>query len=271
MPAIINLQGREVRTLVNPKYQTKIQTRLTDQEAVEICRNQVQGKDQSFAQSLVNNSAKYSLSPGQLFWLHKLAMDVVESWRNRHPDEGVRVGDFGRLTRMFRYALHWLASQPDQSRRAMRLRIFFSFPVPVGDVEFSIASDRSRYKGQLMLSNGSYENNKYYGRVDQEGKYHPGKDHFGEILEFLERFANNPERFAREYGQKTGKCCLCGRPLGDEKGDRDAQTGEITQRGSSVEQGFGLVCARRFGFYHSHLTVAEKQEYLAREGHLPVE
>ena len=58
------------------------------------------------------------------------------------------------------------------------------------------------------------------------------------LVQDLKAFAKDPATFAAQYGKHTGKCCFCDIRLTD---DRD---------GSSVEVGYGPVCAKKWNLPH---------------------
>jgi len=247
----------EMMTLTNPKNGQTVETPYTDAQAFELF-SQIQGRDRSFVQSILDASTRKPLSPGQLFWVHKLA---VQHNKPAEPDDQAvqHIGDFTRLTRMFHFAVHYRPEREEQVRKARKLRILLETPLTGTCFQLSLAGDNSKYAGQLMISDGNY-NGTWYGRINKDGNLFPRPAITQEITDLLLLFAQNPIEVARQYGHKTGRCCFCGRKVKDEAGDAG------TQKGSSVEQGFGLVCARRYGMYHTNLRPLEKEEYWAREG-----
>jgi hypothetical protein len=69
-------------------------------------------------------------------------------------------------------------------------------------VVLSRAGDKSKYTGQVMITDGRpYGANVYYGRVGMDGVfYRSGVDSPG-VVELLERLACNPAEVAGEYGR----------------------------------------------------------------------
>jgi hypothetical protein len=107
---------------------------------------------------------------------------------------------------------------------------------PAGqNVALGRAGDRSKYKGQVMVTDGGpFGSNVYFGRVDQAGEYHPTDQSTPEIRSLLEQLGADPAKVASAYGKLTGNCCFCHRSLFGED-----------QRSTDV--GYGPVCARKFG------------------------
>jgi hypothetical protein len=252
------------RTLYNPNNGRSFETELSDSVAAALCFQVQDARDKYLANSLADQFSRRRLSPAQLYWLHVLANRQLERAYQPYSvnESKIHVGDFLRLTRMFHYAQNYKPRGEDVVRRTVNLRIVFEYQ-PGKTLSISLASQTSRFPGQLWVGDGTYGRDSLYGRIDQQGNYHSlnsNKLLDEEALNFLRLFAQHPTQVAQEYGQKSGRCCFCGRRVQDESGDNN------TQRGSSVEMGFGLVCARRYGMYHSKLTVQEKEDYVRREG-----
>lgn len=262
------------RTLSSSKGKSVV-TPLTDIEAMNLCAGMVyHGLASSLAQQF---SGPRGLSQHQLVWLHILANEelarqqaaqrqttqVVAPVQSPTPATVTSIGGFSRLQTMFNYALkyHQNHSMKVKAERAIQPRIFFV--LPWGSVCVKLAGQSSKWCGQLMVTETDKYGSTYYGRIDVNGHFHPSNNQNPNILPFLQTFAANPSQVARQYGQKTGNCCFCKRHVKDEKGDRDAQ-GNITNFGSSVDNGYGLVCSRRFDLYHAHMTMAEKKDYALR-------
>tara|TARA_R100000789_G_scaffold96996_2_gene99134 strand:+ start:143 stop:976 length:834 start_codon:yes stop_codon:yes gene_type:complete len=103
------------------------------------------------------------------------------------------------------------------------------------DFRINRAGSRSKYDGQLQLSNGVYgDDGLYFGRIDQKGSIYlayKGKAHKDEILALLVSLVKNPEEIAKEYGRLTGNCCFCHKELSTD---------------NSLEVGYGPICADNF-------------------------
>ena len=104
------------------------------------------------------------------------------------------------------------------------------------DLKISRATNKSRHRGQLFLSNGEWGNeNIYFGRIDTNGDLYlssNGKEVKDELTDLLTRLVNDPEKVASEYGKLTGNCFACHKQLTDDR---------------SIEVGYGKVCANKFG------------------------
>jgi len=104
------------------------------------------------------------------------------------------------------------------------------------DLKISRATNKSKHRGQLFLSNGEWGNeNIYFGRIDTNGDLYlvaNGKKVKDELINLLTRLVNDPEKVASEYGKLTGNCFACHRQLTDDR---------------SIEVGYGKVCANKFG------------------------
>lgn len=104
---------------------------------------------------------------------------------------------------------------------------------PTGQpVALARAGSSSRYKGQIMVTDGErFGSNKYFGRVDQNGTFHPSEPQ-PEICTLLEGLGADPAKVAAGYGKLTGNCCFCLRRLDDAR---------------SVSVGYGPICAGHYG------------------------
>ena len=101
------------------------------------------------------------------------------------------------------------------------------------DFRVSKSGSRSKYNGQLQLSDGVY-GSLYFGRIDQQGNIYlanKGKARKNEIMTLLTNLVKNPEVIAKEYGRLTGNCCFCRKELSTD---------------NSLEVGYGPVCADNF-------------------------
>jgi hypothetical protein len=97
------------------------------------------------------------------------------------------------------------------------------------------AGDKSKFKGQIMVTDGErFGFNKYFGRVTETGVWVVGRVDQPEVRTLLEKLSTNPAETAAQYGKLTGNCCFCLRPL-------------FGEDGRSVAVGYGPVCADKFG------------------------
>ena len=100
-------------------------------------------------------------------------------------------------------------------------------------VVLSRAGDRSKYTGQIMVTDGGpYGANKYFGRIDAQGIFHTTDSASQAVSDLLVRLAENPVEVASEYGRLTGNCCFCGLRLTDAR---------------STAVGYGAICASHYG------------------------
>lgn len=100
-------------------------------------------------------------------------------------------------------------------------------------VVLSIAGDRSRYTGSVMLTDGRpFGENTYFGRIDPTGALTAAHAMTSEVLDLLRRFATDPAGTGSVIGKAIGACCFCSRQL---------ETKE------SLAVGYGPVCAENYG------------------------
>jgi hypothetical protein len=96
-------------------------------------------------------------------------------------------------------------------------------------VVMKLAGPRSKYYGQLLVTDGQpFGVNKFFGRIDKNGIWNPGKDSTQDVLDLLGKFSDDPAGVAAAYGKLTGNCCFCNLPLSDQR---------------STDVGYGPVCA----------------------------
>lgn len=113
-------------------------------------------------------------------------------------------------------------------------------------VELKRAGIKSRYNGQLMVTDGrAFGANCYYGRIDQSGVFIAGRDTLQGLSDLLQRLSDNPAQVASEYGKLTGHCCFCGLQLTDVE---------------SVAVGYGPICAGHYGLPHGNKPVQHRRK-----------
>jgi hypothetical protein len=97
---------------------------------------------------------------------------------------------------------------------------------------FYRAGSRSRYCGQVMITDGRpYGQSRWYGRVEGS-TFHASPGLGVEVLEAIESFLKDPEGLAQECGRLSGVCCYCAKRLTDPR---------------SVSVGYGPICAGHYG------------------------
>lgn len=100
-------------------------------------------------------------------------------------------------------------------------------------IVLSVAGDRSRYTGSVMVTDGEpFGQNVYYGRISPTGDVFPAPAMHGDVLALLREFAANPSQVGATIGRRMGACCFCSRKL---------TTNE------SLAAGYGPVCAENYG------------------------
>lgn len=95
-----------------------------------------------------------------------------------------------------------------------------------------LAGRMSRTPGHLIVTDGAaFGVNKYFGRIDPQGNWNPGRDSSPEVVELLNKLSTDPAGVAAAYGKLTGNCCFCNLPLSDPR---------------STQVGYGKVCADHY-------------------------
>ncbi len=182
------------------KEQT-IETDMTDAEA----RSVAMLNPSKFAQDIV---AKDSLSAGQRFWLHKLAIE------HKQPKQPTQIEGLAQvITEMFKNA--------GEKLKRPNIRLLGSEGVEIRIYPSSTTPDAINV----------YSAGEYVGRI-LGGEWRPKSSCPDWVEPALKRFAANPAHAAKEYGRVLGRCCFCSKAL---------ETNE------SVLLGFGPVCGKRYG------------------------
>lgn len=100
-------------------------------------------------------------------------------------------------------------------------------------VVLSLAGARSKYSGQVMLTDGGpFGDNIWYGRIDIDGNVFPSRSMDSEVMELLTSLSLDAAKVTGTYGHNTGSCSFCARHLEDKR---------------SVSAGYGPTCADKFG------------------------
>ena len=108
------------------------------------------------------------------------------------------------------------------------------FTVEGETVKARRAGDRSKTPGAIYLDNGAKWGDPtrlYFGRIDRDGSFTPGKDCPEGLPEMLKALDSDPDGTLRDHGKASGACCACGRELTEKK---------------SVELGIGPVCRSKW-------------------------
>lgn len=99
-------------------------------------------------------------------------------------------------------------------------------------VRLAVAGQRSKYAGQIMVTDGgAYGNSKWFGVIRLDGTWHGGQDETPEVLALVRKFGEDPVGVAVAYGKATGCCCFCGIELTDPQ---------------STQEGYGPICSEHY-------------------------
>jgi len=189
-------------------------------QALEAVISKLSVRDRDFAGDLLSNFRRWGkLSEKQLQWVDTLTQRAT----NPQPAPKAEVTvDVQRIQELF-----------DRAATKLR-RVRISLQDTAGNpVVFARAGKMSKYAGQIMLTDGRpFGENKFYGRIDVDGKFYPTRHAGKDVVNLVSEFAANPEEVAGRYGRLTGGCCFCAHPLKDNR---------------SLSVGYGPICADRFG------------------------
>jgi len=188
-------------------------------------------RSQEFAQSLLNAHQRYGqLTPRQQPYVQRLIDQASRPAATTAP-AAVNVGNMQGVVALF-----------DRARAHLRRpAIVLSVPDLPHPVRLSVAGSTARVPGSINVVQADYTGNDFrnrtwYGRVMQDGTFHPGRDVTAEnaarIATRLQALAADPVTVAAEHGRLTGRCCFCNRHLEDER---------------STAVGYGPTCAEHYG------------------------
>jgi len=173
--------------------------------------------DHDFVHSLLKSADVRGLTSKQLYWAERLIAKAAR------PIAAPVVVNVGGIVGFLRRAGDKLA------RPKVRL------VTDTGQrVVLSIAGSRSRYCGDVMVTDGGpYGANVYYGRISaQFGAIMGSHALTAEVSALLCQFASDPAGVGALIGKRLGACCFCARQL---------ETAE------SLAVGYGPVCAESYG------------------------
>jgi len=105
------------------------------------------------------------------------------------------------------------------------------FSLDEGTLQLHVAGPKSKYHGQVMVTDGGpYGDSVYFGRIEG-GTFLASKKSPEWVLRFLLAFNHDPAGLAAEYGKKSGRCVFCRK--------------ELTHP-SSLAVGYGATCAGHY-------------------------
>jgi hypothetical protein len=103
-------------------------------------------------------------------------------------------------------------------------------------IVLSVAGPDASCPGTINITDGGpYGSNIWYGRVSRDGKWTRSnkvdQSTMTSLVTLLTALGNDPAGVAASYGHLTGHCCMCNRPLSDER---------------STRMGYGSTCAKKW-------------------------
>lgn len=111
----------------------------------------------------------------------------------------------------------------------------FLAPDGHGELLLTLAKDTGFNPGAVYVK----LNGDYIGKIMADGTVGGELAQRADILATLNVVAENPAEAAKAYGKLTGRCSFCDARLTDDRS------------GSSVEVGYGPICAKRYGLPHA--------------------
>ena len=240
MNAVLNTIATVTRTLTAPNGKT-ITTDLTYNDAIALLARH----DSPFAGTLIRAIAASRcggapVTKNQAIYVYILAEEVRAAQPADMP-VAEPVAAPAPLAPPAFPAIHAMFAGA-ALRGAVRLRVRMN--IEGTKIIVKNASANGRNAGSLYVysadATDAWGEPVYFGKIaGTAGVFHPVAACNGDVFRALEIFDTDPIKAAREYGQKTGECCFCGRFLCDDS------------EGGSVTVGYGPKCAKRFGLQHS--------------------
>ena len=194
-------------------------------EALQQHAGKLKPDDQHFAQSLLKqHQRKGTLSDKQWYWVGKLAERATQP---AEPLPESEVGSFKGVVELFEIARKHLKYPK------------ITLALPGGQaIQLTLAGKASKFPGTINVTDGKpFGQNTWYGRVSKDGTWTMSPNCDDEVLvdqmyDLLVQLAEHPAETAKAYGVLTGSCCFCLAKLTDP---------------SSIEAGYGPVCAKKWG------------------------
>lgn len=174
-------------------------------------------RDVEFATSLLNAArSPRGLTDRQVYWAEKL---IARASAPAAAPTVVQVGGIiellARAGSRLKYPKVRLATESGQR------------------VVLSVAGERSRYTGSVMVTDGGpFGANTYFGRIAPDGTVTESGAMTPEVMALLVSFAAEPAKVGAKIGKMLGACCFCSRQLDTRE---------------SLAVGYGPVCADKYG------------------------
>lgn len=158
------------------------------------------------------------------------AMDILE--KKRSPKRSPKISP--KISPKAEIKLNNIVEMLNHANKTIKSP---SIQIVTDDATYSltIAGEQAQLPGTINVVSKSI----WYGRIFLDGKFQASKKIpepvIEQLINELQAFNHNPEKMARAYGRRTGRCCFCNLPLTNEK---------------SIEVGYGPVCARNYRLYY---------------------
>jgi hypothetical protein len=232
----------ETRTLTTKKGKV-VETPYPDGHARELLAEYIEaGKIRGKFPNDLANRAK--LTPDMMTWVHALVLEAEAEKPEAPKGAGGFEGIIALMDKAHDAGLKW----------PKLTALLHNDTLPV---KLARAGDRSKKPGTINVTDGGrYPDNIWYGRIERDGTYVPGRGanerDADKVIEFLGELAADPSAAAGIRGRMMGACCFCSKELTD---------------GRSVAVGYGPVCAEHFGLEWGEKRVTVKEIAESLEEH----
>lgn len=108
-----------------------------------------------------------------------------------------------------------------------------SFGEGDASVKFTRSGIRASQPYTVNVTDGKpFGENKWFGRIERDGKFKPSSSCTQEVIDQIEAFNLNPARYSAERGRESGNCVYCRQTLSDNR---------------SLSVGYGKTCSGTYG------------------------
>lgn len=153
-----------------------------------------------------------------------IAAYIIEAFRRSQPRK--------EATQLNEAGLHSIFAMFDKAKETLKYPVVRLANENGQRLNLSLAGIASKNAGFVYVKSDAKRDSTYFGKISPQGRFFGIQGCPAEIETLLQAFADDPEGIAKKYGKLTGCCSFCGRKLTDDR---------------STEQGYGPVCAEKFG------------------------
>ncbi len=222
----------------------RIETRLTDDEAIALCTDACS----DFAKSLAFQHGQYRrsargevvfsppvrpLTPNQWVWVHALAIEELNRQQRKAQEDAGSGEIFPAIVALF-------------ERAADKLK-FPRIEIPAGEegvVRLALVRSGTHAGHINVTDGGTYQARRWWGRIAPNGTMTVARTAPPKLLPTLAELNDDPERFLAAQSKLHNRCCFCLQALTDAR---------------SVMAGYGERCSQVWSLSYPTRKDAEAQ------------